>query len=213
MTKPPSATRVAPAVEALYSDEPSAMNDDLLRDFVAFLPFGVVLSAADARMLHANPLAEHFLARQQPLWADADGRLCGDNPSATRRLREAIRSVASGKVPRTPLPARVGRRVLPVVIRGLSSSQPGSPGFAAICIGDPRLAPRDTVLAELHDLTPAQARLACELIQGHGLTVAARRLKLNPNTAKSQLQRLFEKTGAARQSDLVRLLLDPVAYL
>lgn len=189
------------------------MNDDLLHGFVSFLPFGVVLATADARLLHANPLARHFIARKQPVWVDADGRLCGENPSATRRLRDAIRLVGTGRAARAPVIAHVGRRVLPMVVRALDGGAEDAPGNVAVCIGDPRLVPRENVLAELHDLTEAQARLACELLQGHGLTAAARRLKLNPNTAKSQLQRLFEKTGAARQSDLVRLLLDPVAYL
>src|SRR5262245_34693677 len=184
-----------------------SMSEDVLHEFVAFLPFGVVLSSGDARMLHANPLARHFIARRQPVWADADGRLVGETPSATRRLRDAIRAVTGGGATRSPLSARVGHRVLPIVVRGLAPAGAGTAGVAAICIAAPRLVPRENVLAELHDLTPPQARLAAELLQGHGLTAAARRLKLNPNTAKSQLQRLFQKTGAVRQSDLVRLLL------
>jgi DNA-binding CsgD family transcriptional regulator len=107
----------------------------------------------------------------------------------------------------------VGRRTLPVVVRALPAPQASAAGIAAICIGDPRSLPRESDLAELHHLSPAQARLARELLQGHGLTAAARRLQINPNTAKSQLQKLFAKTGASRQSDLVRLLMDPVAYL
>lgn len=189
------------------------MTDDVLHEFLAFLPFGVVLAAADARMLHANPLARHLIARRQPLWVDADGRLSAATPRETRRLREAIRAVATGTLKRAPLPTTVGRRMLPMVVRALPAPQPATTRWAAVCIGDPRSLPRESVLAELHQLTPAQARLARELLQGHGLIAAARRLEINPNTAKSQLQRLFAKTGASRQSDLVRLLMDPVAYL
>jgi DNA-binding CsgD family transcriptional regulator len=188
------------------------VSDDALHGFVSFLPFGVILTAADGRVLHANPLAGHLIARRQPVWVDADGRLTGASPRETRRLRDAIRAVAEGRLKRAPLPATAGQRTLPMVVRGLPGRPPAG-GGAAVCIADPRATPRDNVLAELHDLTPAQARLAVELLRGHGLTAAARRLEISTNTAKSQLQRLFAKTGASRQSDLVRLLMDPVAYL
>jgi DNA-binding CsgD family transcriptional regulator len=80
-------------------------------------------------------------------------------------------------------------------------------------VSDPRWLPRESLLTELHGLTPAEARLALELLQGHRLTEAARRLGISRNTAKTHLQRVFEKTGVTRQSELMRLLMDPVARL
>jgi hypothetical protein len=44
-------------------------------DFLALLPFGVILSTPDEYLVHANPLARHLLARHQPLGVGPDGRL------------------------------------------------------------------------------------------------------------------------------------------
>jgi DNA-binding CsgD family transcriptional regulator len=47
--------------------------------------------------------------------------------------------------------------------------------------------------------------LAIELMQGARLTVAAEMLGIATSTAKSHLKRIFEKTGAHRQAELIRL--------
>jgi DNA-binding CsgD family transcriptional regulator len=56
-------------------------------------------------------------------------------------------------------------------------------------------------------LTVAEAALAVELLEGDGLPLAAEKLRISRNTAKTQLSSIFMKTGARRQSELVRKLL------
>jgi DNA-binding CsgD family transcriptional regulator len=55
-------------------------------------------------------------------------------------------------------------------------------------------------------LTPAEARLAACLASGESLASAAETYGITRNTARAQLQAIFDKTEARRQSDLVRLL-------
>lgn len=57
-------------------------------------------------------------------------------------------------------------------------------------------------------LTPAEARLALEIIQGDGRAAAAQRLGISVSTARMHLSRIFDKTGVNRQAELVRLLGD-----
>jgi len=56
-------------------------------------------------------------------------------------------------------------------------------------------------------LTPAEAALALEISKADGLGAAANRLGVSLATAHTQLAHIFDKTGARRQAQLVRLLL------
>ena len=68
-------------------------------------------------------------------------------------------------------------------------------------------------LAQLFGLTPAEALLASELARGYSLDEAAGHLNVSRNTARSQLQSIFMKTGVNRQGELVRMLLSSAAAL
>jgi DNA-binding CsgD family transcriptional regulator len=55
-------------------------------------------------------------------------------------------------------------------------------------------------------LTAAEARLALRLAAGSTLADAADAFGVTQNTVRAQLRAVFDKTGARRQSELVRLL-------
>ena len=55
--------------------------------------------------------------------------------------------------------------------------------------------PPVSVLMNLDSLTRTEAMLAIHLLAGRGLQRAAEHLKISPNTAKSHLKQIFEKTG------------------
>lgn len=60
---------------------------------------------------------------------------------------------------------------------------------------------------EVYGLSPAQVRLARLIVNGHDLASAAERLDVSINTLRTQLQRIFDKTGVRTQAALVRALL------
>jgi DNA-binding CsgD family transcriptional regulator len=80
---------------------------------------------------------------------------------------------------------------------------------ALIFLSDPdgRPSPRSAVLRELYGLTRTESRLADLLAQGYELASAADQLSMAFETARSHLKVIFSKTGASRQTDLVRLIL------
>jgi len=87
--------------------------------------------------------------------------------------------------------------------------------FAAVLISDPDAlaAPPVTVLRRLWGLTGAEAILAREMAAGHSLHVAAEHLGVTVATARSQLARVFAKTGSDRQADLMRMLVTALPQL
>ena len=56
-------------------------------------------------------------------------------------------------------------------------------------------------------LAPAEARLALHLVAGETLRSAAVKLSITYETARSQLKRIFNKTGTCRQAELVIVIL------
>jgi DNA-binding CsgD family transcriptional regulator len=72
--------------------------------------------------------------------------------------------------------------------------------------------PRE-VLQAMYGLTRTEREVAWHLANGASLEEAAQRLGIAHNTARHHLERIFAKTGARRQSDLVRLALAPFVSL
>lgn len=58
-----------------------------------------------------------------------------------------------------------------------------------------------------YGLSPAEASLTARLVGGMSIAQAAVAAGIRPSTARSHLKRIFVKTGARRQSDLVRRVL------
>ena len=83
--------------------------------------------------------------------------------------------------------------------------------LALLVVTDPaqeRVA-RKEQLRRRFGLTPAEADVAMEIAQGDGREAAAARLGIAVSTARMHLTRIFEKTGARRQAELVRVILQP----
>ena len=63
------------------------------------------------------------------------------------------------------------------------------------------------VAAAIFDLSPAQKRTAGLVVEGLSLPEIAERMSITANTARTHLNRVFEKTGVRTQPALVRVLL------
>ncbi|MCW6532385.1 LuxR family transcriptional regulator, partial [Sphingomonas sp. MMSM20] len=69
-------------------------------------------------------------------------------------------------------------------------------------------AARVAAVAALHGLSHSEARLALALCEGTSIAEAAAEIGLTIETARNYSKRLYAKTGARGQADLVRLLLN-----
>jgi len=75
------------------------------------------------------------------------------------------------------------------------------------------IADRHEQLVDLFGLTPAEARLAWALAQGLSIAEAADAHGLTTETARYYSKRIYAKTGARGQVDLVRNILTGVLAL
>lgn len=104
-----------------------------------------------------------------------------------------------------------GGGALELMAEGISPQTGVSPQAAVIIRQPETLWPDADSLASLYNLTPAEAGLAESLVRGAGLTASCRERGISQNTGKVYLKRIFEKTGARRQSELVALVMQGVS--
>src|SRR5215475_4485266 len=62
-------------------------------------------------------------------------------------------------------------------------------------------------------LTPAEARLAFQLVTGGTLRSAAVKLSITYETARTELKKIFNKTGTCRQAELVIVIVTALPRL
>jgi DNA-binding CsgD family transcriptional regulator/PAS domain-containing protein len=161
-------------------------------------------------VIRANPRAERLLSNDVRIVAR---RLVAKDVNATTRLDSALSRLVRNPespalLPPIALP-REGR--LPLMAYPLRlpdfNANPFAAGRAFIVLVDPeeRRRPPEAALRDVFGLTVAEARLAARLACGEALEMIADDLNVTKETARFHLKRIFAKTGARRQAELVAL--------
>jgi DNA-binding CsgD family transcriptional regulator len=183
------------------------------------LAAGVVFLGIEGEVLLMNKMGEEVLNQRDGLLLKR-GNLSAAVEGESARLLALIdgaTQTGTGKglsAGGTILISREKGRALSVTVAPLHaygltlSRQPA----AVLFISDPdrNLELPSDLLRRCYGLTPAEARLATVLLEGHSLKEAADRCGVTHNTAKSQLKSIFLKTQVQRQGQLIRLLLNNV---
>lgn len=191
---------------------------DAAMHLVDRLQLGVVFLDACGRLTHANRHARQQFASDSGLRA-RNGAVCAQRPVDSRRLDRAIASALevyhgiTADAPAMVDVARPGHRPLRVVPVPLPRRPEGpwleSRLAVALVICDPEAeaAIPGEWLQQCYGLTRREAALASCLGQGLSLREAAGINGVTYETARWHLKNIFQKTGTARQADLVRLML------
>lgn len=192
-------------------------------DTIDSLSVGVLTLDAQGDVLNCNPVAERLLEQGRGA-AVQGGRLVlekrGEQQDFKALLTEVIQAhhrKEAGCVRAFRLSDASALSGLSLLLRPLAHSDHGGGQRPAVAvfISDP-MAPRQTpsdVLIELFGLTPAESKLAIRLVNGQSLDEASESLNISRNTAKSHLSSVFSKTGVARQTQLIQLILNSVVTL
>ncbi|MCR8723599.1 helix-turn-helix transcriptional regulator [Frigidibacter sp. ROC022] len=178
-----------------------------------------LLVGAGGHLLASNAAAEGLFSRGDAIGV-RHGLLTCRTPAETERLTRLIENCGAdagmrrrgGSLNlRTESGGTLQIRVLPAPPGSLSPDfgdllMPGA--VALVLIDDPaaRMAEALVFLRDRFGLTPAESRVALELLRGDGRNAVAQRLGISPATVRSHMMHLFEKTGMTRQAELVRLL-------
>lgn len=179
-------------------------------------PHGLFVLDRDGVVRHLNPAAGGMVGQGKSLRI-VGGRLVAAEPNAARKLHALIGRAASreGQV-RTggsmPLDTAGRAQPLSVMVAPLPASTVallGDGPSVIVCVTDTDAEVRLPAqrLRDLFGLTLAEARTALAIFEGQTLKEAAETLGLSRFTVQNHLARVFEKTGANRQSALVRLMM------
>ena len=165
---------------------------------------------AASRVAHANAAARTML-RARDVLAVQEGRLVARTAAATLTLRDAIRRVVEGAQTTLPLslPSEGGETVPVLVAAALDRPTDDMPGFAWVHAMAPAFrdaGPGSGMLAAWFGLTPAEAEVARRAARGEGLRAIAGALGIQHSTARSHLNRVFQKAGVRRQAELAWLV-------
>jgi DNA-binding CsgD family transcriptional regulator len=175
---------------------------------------GVVLVSAKGQVLWLNRTAEAIVASDDGLSVERNGLSAArsDESRSLQRLIAAAGATGLNAACAISLSRRSGAPPLPVLVAPLSGKRLAEGPYwpaAIVFIGNPEQEARSPadLLRRLYGLTRAEARLAAILLQGKDLAEAAGELGVTMNTVRTQLRCVFDKTGARRQAEIVRILL------
>jgi DNA-binding CsgD family transcriptional regulator len=186
-------------------------------DVLDGLSAGMILVDATGRIVHTNVAGDAILEDADFLRATG-GKLVASDPSVNTALRDILIAAEEGDIAvgargaALPLLAHGGERyvahVLPLTSGARRDAGLAYNAVAALFVRKANLqvfSPPD-VIGKMYRLTPTELRVLLAIIEVGGVPEVAAALGVAVTTVKTHLGRLFEKTGVARQADLVKLV-------
>lgn len=181
------------------------------------LNVGMCLVDAEGRIVHVNT-AGHAIITVSDVLHSVGGRLAARDDRVQQTLREifstAGRQDAAPGTMEIALPLigkdneRYVAHVLPLTSGARHRAGGTSAAAAALFIRRAALEipPTFEVIGKTFKLTPTELRVLSAIVEVGGVPEVAAALGVAATTIKTHLGRLFEKTGATRQADLVKLV-------
>jgi DNA-binding CsgD family transcriptional regulator/PAS domain-containing protein len=174
---------------------------------------GLLIADSSGRIVFMNRLAESILRTGDGLTLAADG-LQARRPHDTARLR-ILMARAAGTIAGNELhpggalsiPRSGDLGPLKLQVAPLASCGPRAAAIVFITAPEYQRVSESSMLQDLLDLTPAEARLTAAVVSGKTIKQFAEEAEVTLNTARTHLKSVFAKTGVSRQADLVRLVL------
>ena len=177
----------------------------------------VILVDAGGQIVHANSAANMLLSDGQVIQA-VNGSLTASARQADERLRSVLRAAAEGDEAigaqgvALPLTGKTGERyvahALPLTSREREKAGRTHGAAAAMFIHKTSLErPSPPVaIAEAYRLTMTELRVLFAIVDVGGVPEVAEVVGIAASTVKTHLGRVYDKTGVARQADLVKLV-------
>src|SRR5262245_18656465 len=188
-----------------------------LADSLDTLSAGMFLVDETGRIVHAN-LAGHLLVSDANVVRAPGGKLGAADRAADQALLDAFTAAGNGdaalgrKGIAVPLKGRDDARyvanVLPLTSGARRKAGVSYAAVATVFIHKAALdlpSPPEAV-AKDYGLTPAELRVMFAIVEVGGVPEVAAVLGISETTVKTHLHHVFEKTGASRQADLVKLV-------
>ena len=181
------------------------------------LDAGLCLVDAGGRLIHTNAAGQAILDAGDILH-DVGGRLVACDAKVNQTLREVFAAAEQGdaalgtKGIAVPLIGKHGERYIAHALPLTSGARRRAgviyTAVAALFVRRAALAmsSRSEVIGKIFKLTPTELRVLLAIVEMGGVPEVAAALGVADTTVRTHVSRLFQKTGATRQADLVRLV-------
>ena len=181
------------------------------------LSTGMYLVDAEGRLIHANTAGNAILAASDIL-ISSGGRLVARDAQAQQTLRDIFAAAGQGDAAlgnrgiAVPLTGKSGERyvahALPLTSGARRRAGIVYTAAVALFVRKAALLASSTsqVIGETFKLTPTELRVLLAIIEVGGIPEVATAFGIADTTVRTHVNRLFEKTGATRQADLVKLV-------
>jgi DNA-binding CsgD family transcriptional regulator len=188
-----------------------------LADTLDGLSAAMCIVDPDGRIVHANA-ACHVLIDAGDFLSAIRGRIVAREAKVDQTLRELFAAAGAGDAAigtrgiALPLVARDGSRyvahVLPLTsgARRLAGIAYSATAALFICRVAAEVRSPPEVIARAYNLTPTELRVLLAIVDVGGVPESAVALGIAESTVKTHLGRLFVKTRARRQADLVKIV-------
>jgi DNA-binding CsgD family transcriptional regulator len=188
---------------------------DTLADTLDGLSAGLCLVDAGGRIVHRNAAAQAILDADDIL-RSLNGKLVARDAQADRTLQKVFAAAGRGdealKGIAVPLTGEDGERyvahALPLGSGARQRAGTADTAAAALFIhrAMPAIPARPEVIGEAFKLTPAELRVLLAIVELGSVSEVAAAFGLGDATIRTHVSHVFEKTGAKRQADLVKLV-------
>jgi DNA-binding CsgD family transcriptional regulator len=187
-----------------------------LADAIDGLSTGMCLVDAVGRIVHANT-ACHVILDARDVLSVIGGRIVARDPNTDQTFRELFAAAGGGDAAvgtqgiALPLRAQDGSHyvahVLPLTsgarrLAGIAYAATAALFIRKVAMETP---PAPEIIARAYHLTPTELRVLLAIVEVGGVRETAVVLGIAESTVRTHLGHLFEKTGAGRQADLVKL--------
>jgi len=208
------ATYLRPALAAFVALERERTAARVAGEAIRRLNFAWLTLDAEGRVLDTDRQGADLLAQARIVRRGRDGKLGSASPEVSRAIAEAVAALAVGKKAKEqerPRAIVLSREPWLDMLLVPASPAPGTarPAHAMIAYVHAdswSSADRCEQLAQLFDLLPSEARLALALARGMSIAEAAVDLRITVESARTYSKRIYAKTGARGQADLVRFV-------
>lgn len=191
---------------------------------MAQLMVGVLILDQNGVVIQANPSATQILRQEDGLRLNngmLEASYGNDNRKLQKLIKDALMHAATSRQTTTEgmsVVRQSGQMNWGVVVQSMTPDgwTEGKQGpCVAVFMRDTsgKAEPPVKLAQQIFQLTPAETALAIRLANGASLEEVAEELGIKRNTARAHLRSIFSKTGVRRQTELVRIFLNSVAWL
>lgn len=199
------------ALRSYVALERERVTASVAREAIRRLNFGWLTLDGEGRILDGDADDAGMLAATDMLRKGRDGRLTARDPGVARAITGAIQALLREPSSR-PQAIVLSREpwldmlLVPSTLRSATNTATAPALVAYVHADNWSSADRCEQLGQMFDLIPSEARLALALSRGMTIAEAAVDLGLTVESARTYSKRIYAKTGARGQADLVRFM-------